>query len=165
MVFDLDPAEGQSIQQSIPIALALRRALDDAGLFSVPKTSGKRGLHIFVPLEPGHGFEEVLRFAVAFGSGVAKHLPEVTLERSLAKRHGRLYLDCMQNAYGKTIVAPYALRAIDGAPVSAPLRWSEVDHQLDPAKFNLRTMKRRLNDVGNPFEEVLTRKNELRHLT
>ncbi len=165
MVFDLDPAEGESLQQAVPIALALKRALDDIGLFSAPKTSGKRGLHIFVPLEPGHGFEEVLRFAVAFGTGVAKLMPEVTLERSLGKRKGRLYLDCMQNAYGKTMVAPYSLRAIDGAPVSAPLRWSEVDRHLDPAKFNLRTMKRRLDHVGDLFEDVLTHKNKLPRLT
>jgi bifunctional non-homologous end joining protein LigD len=67
----------------------------------------------------------------------------------------------MQNAYGKTIVAPYSLRALDGAPVSAPLRWSEVGPKLDPAAFNLRTMKRRLDRIGDPFEEVLTHKNAL----
>jgi len=164
MVFDLDPAEGKTFKQAVPVAIALHRALDEIGLESFPKTSGKRGLHVFVPLAPGYTFEEVEHFAVAFGTGIARGLPEVTLERALAKRKGRLYLDCMQNAYGKTIVAPYSLRAIDGAPVSAPLRWSEVGPRLDPSKFSLRTMKRRLDKVGDLFEEVLTRKNELPHL-
>jgi bifunctional non-homologous end joining protein LigD len=155
MVFDLDPADGKTIDQTIPIALALRRALEDIGLGSVPKTSGKRGLHLYIPLSPGHSFEEVQDFAVQFGQGVATLLPEVTLERSLAKRKGRLYLDCLQNAYGKTMVAPYSLRAIDGAPVSAPLRWTEVKKGLDPARFNLKTMKSRLDKVGDLFEAAL----------
>ncbi|MGZ7030750.1 MAG: non-homologous end-joining DNA ligase LigD, partial [Thermoanaerobaculia bacterium] len=78
-----------------------------------------------------------------------------TVERSLAKRRGRLYLDCMQNAYGKTVVAPYSPRAIDGAPVSAPLKWEEITKKLDPNKFNIRTMPDRLAKVGDLFAPVL----------
>ena len=155
VLFDLDPAEGEGIAQTIPVALTLRRLFEDLGLPSVPKTSGKRGLHVIVPLAPGHTFEQVLSFAVDIGEGLAKLMPEVTRERSLAKRRGRLYLDCMQNAYGKTMVAPYALRAVDGAPVSAPLRWSEVSQRLDPAKYNLRSMPRRLDKVGDLFAPAL----------
>ena len=161
LVFDLDPADGHAIEQAVRVALVLRRALEDVGLASFPKTSGQRGLHLLVPLEPGHGYGEVERFAVAFATGIARLLPEVTLERARAKRRGRLYLDCLQNGYGKTIVAPYSPRAVDGAPVSAPLRWSEVGAKLDPAKFTLRTMPARLDRVGDLFAEVLTQGGRL----
>jgi bifunctional non-homologous end joining protein LigD len=82
-------------------------------------------------------------------------VPGITVERALANRRGRLYLDCMQNGYGKTVVAPYSLRAIDGAPVSAPLHWSEVTKKLDPLKFNIRTMPDRVAKVGDLFAPVL----------
>ena len=80
--------------------------------------------------------------------------PGITVERSLGKRRGRLYLDCMQNGYGKTVVAPYSPRAIDGAPVSAPLKWSEITKKLDPLKYNIRTMPNRLAKVGDLFAAV-----------
>jgi len=85
----------------------------------------------------------------------------MTVERSIAKRRGRLYLDCLQNGYGKTVVAPYSLRAIDGAPVSAPLRWEEINRKLDPKKFNLRTMPDRLAKVGDLFEAVFRQRAKL----
>jgi len=109
-----------------------------------------------VPLAPGHTYEDAESFALSVGETVAKQLDTVTLERSVAKRKGRLYFDCMQNGYGKTIVAPYSLRGVDGAPVSTPLRWSEVDASLDPRKFNLRTMPDRLKKVGDLFAPALT---------
>jgi bifunctional non-homologous end joining protein LigD len=91
------------------------------------------------------------------GEAVAKQLPQVTLERSIAKRKGRLYFDCLQNGYGKTAIAPYSPRGIDGAPVSAPLRWSEVVPGLDPKRFTVRTMPARLREIGDLFEPALTR--------
>ena len=87
---------------------------------------------------------------------MAKQLKNVTLERSLAKRRGRLYFDCMQNAYGKTVIAPYSLRGIDGASVSTPLRWSEVKPGLDPRQLNLQTMPQRLRELGDLFAPALT---------
>src|SRR5205814_8905530 len=87
-------------------------------------------------------------------AAVAREVPIMTVERSLAQRRGRLYLDCLQNGYGKTIVAPYSLRAIDGAPVSAPLKWEEINKKLDPLKFTLRTMPARLAKVGDLFAPV-----------
>ena len=85
----------------------------------------------------------------------------MTVERAIAQRRGRLYLDCLQNGYGKTIVAPYSLRAIDGAPVSAPLRWEEIHRKLDPKKFNLRTMPDRLAKVGDLFEGAFRNRAKL----
>jgi bifunctional non-homologous end joining protein LigD len=155
VVFDLDPAKGKGIEQAIEAALVFRALLEKLELPSVPKTSGKRGIHVLVPLVPGYSHEDATEFACRIAEGVAAQVPEFTVERALAKRKGRLYLDCMQNGYGKTIVAPYSLRAIDGAPVSAPLEWSEVNRKLDPSKFNLRTMPERLAKKGDLFRAAV----------
>lgn len=155
IVFDFDPAKGKGIEQAIEAALVFRRLLDKLELPSLPKTSGKRGIHILVPLAPGHSHEEAVEFACTIGDAVASRVADFTTERALSKRKGRLYLDCLQNGYGKTIVAPYSLRAADGAPVSAPLEWSEITRRLDPAKFNLRTMPNRIAKKGDLFRAAL----------
>jgi bifunctional non-homologous end joining protein LigD len=165
IVFDLDPAKGKGIEQAIEAAIVMRKVLENLELPSVPKTSGKRGIHVFVPLASGYSHEDANEFACSLAAAVTSKVSTMTVERSLAKRRGRLYLDCMQNAYGKTIVAPYSLRAIDGAPVSAPLKWSEVTKKLDPLKFNLRTMPKRLDQVGDLFEDVFKKKARLPKLT
>lgn len=154
LVFDLDPAKGEGIAQAIDAALVMRKVLEQLEIPSVPKTSGKRGMHVLVPLAPGYTHEAVADFACSVAAAVTSKVPGMTVERSLSQRRGRLYLDCMQNAYGKTIVAPYSPRAVDGAPVSAPLKWSEITRKLDPLKFNLRTMPKRLDKVGDLFAEV-----------
>jgi len=155
ILFDLDPAKGKGIEQAIEAAGVMRRLLEQLELPSVPKTSGKRGIHVFVPLAPGYSHEEALDFGCMVAAGVAAKVPGITVERSLAKRRGRLYLDCMQNGYGKIVVAPYSPRAIDGAPVSAPLKWSEITKKLDPLKYNIRTMPNRLAKVGDLFAPAL----------
>lgn len=164
VVFDLDPAKGKGIEQAIEAALVMRKLLDGMELPSVPKTSGKRGIHVFVPLAPGHTHEEAADFSFTLASAVARSVPTMTVERSLAKRAGRLYLDSIQNAYGKTVVAPYSLRAIDGAPVSAPLEWSEVTKKLDPLKYNIRTMPNRLAKKGDLFTRVFEARVKLPEL-
>lgn len=165
VLFDLDPAKGKGIEQAIEAAGVMRRLLDELQLPSVPKTSGKRGIHVFVPLAPGYTHEEAAEFGCSIAAAVAAKVPGITVERSLSKRRGRLYLDCMQNGYGKTVVAPYSLRAIDGAPVSAPLKWSEITKKLDPLKFNIHTMPERLAKVGDLFQAVFENRTKLPKLT
>jgi bifunctional non-homologous end joining protein LigD len=160
-VFDLDPAKGKGIEQAIEAAGVIRGLLENLQLPSVPKTSGKRGIHVFVPLKPGYTHEEATEFACSISAAVAAKVPTMTMERSIQQRRGRLYLDCLQNGYGKTMVAPYSLRAIDGAPVSAPLKWEEINKKLDPKKFNLRTMPDRLAKVGDLFEAVFKKRAKL----
>ena len=154
ILFDLDPAKGKGIEQAIEAALVMRKLLENLELPSVPKTSGKRGIHVFVPLAPGSTHEQVADFACSIAEAISAKVPYLTVERSLSQRKGRLYLDCMQNGYGKTVVAPYSPRAIDGAPVSAPLQWSEITKKLDPKKYNIRTMPNRLAKVGDLFAAV-----------
>ena len=141
--------------RSFSVAIIVRKLLDNLKLPSVPKTSGKRGIHVFVPLAKGYSHEDANAFACHIAGAIAASVPAFTVERALDQRRGRLYLDCMQNGYGKTIVAPYSLRAIDGAPVSAPLKWEEITRKLDPKKFNLRTMPDRLAKLGDLFAAAL----------
>jgi bifunctional non-homologous end joining protein LigD len=155
VVFDLDPAEGRGIEQTIAPARALERLFAELELPTVVKTSGKRGLHVLLPVAPVHTHKEAAEFAAAVGRAIAAQLPEVTTERSRAARKGRLYLDCMQNGYGKLIVAPYSLRGVPGAPVSTPLRWDEVVPGLDPRRHNLRTVPERLAKLGDLFAPAL----------
>jgi len=164
LVFDLDPAKGKGIEQAIEAAMVMRRLLENLKVPSVPKTSGKRGIHVFVPLAEGYSHEQAADWACAIAGAVSNEVPFMTVERAIASRRGRLYLDCIQNGYGKTMVAPYSLRAIDGAPVSAPLKWSEITKKLDPLKFNLRTMPERLAKLGDLFARVFEDRTELPEL-
>jgi len=156
IVFDLDPGGG-TWAHLIDLALMLRGFLNELGLESFPKTSGKRGLHLIVPIRPGPSHELATRFAVEITTALAHVRPDVsTVERMKAKRGGRLYLDALQNGYGKTIIAPYSLRDTPQATVSAPLDWSEVTVALDPKVFTLKTMPSRVDEVGDLFAGVRT---------
>lgn len=155
VIFDLDPAKGKGIEQAVDTALVLRRIFDDLEIPSVPKTSGKRGIHILVPLRRGPSHEQAVEFARKFSDAVASKIPFATTERTISKRRGRLYFDALQNGYGKTVVAPYSVRAIDGAPVSAPLKWSEINKKLDPLRYTIKTMPKRLDKVGDLFAPAL----------
>ncbi|HXH94084.1 MAG TPA: DNA ligase D, partial [Thermoanaerobaculia bacterium] len=95
LVFDLDPAKGKGIEQAIDAAIIIRGLLDHLHLPSLPKTSGKRGIHVLIPLAGGYTHEEANEFACSIGNAVTSKVPEFTMERALNKRQGRLYLDCM----------------------------------------------------------------------
>ena len=155
VVFDLDPG-GTRFADVLPLARSLRAILERAELASVPKTSGKRGLHVLVPIRNGPSHPQVVSWARAVTRVLARLHPELaTVERRKSERAGRLYLDALQNGRGKTIVAPYSLRDTPQATFSAPLRWSEVTARLDPARFNLATLERRLDQVGDLFAPAL----------
>ncbi len=162
VVFDLDPGPRGTFEELIELTLGLRRYLERLELTSVPKTSGKRGLHVLVPLAPGHTYAQTRTFAHQVFEALAQEFPELaTTERAKTRRGGRLYLDADQNAWGKTVVAPYALRPLPHAPVSTPLRWSEVTRRLDPTRFTLRTLRRRLDRVGDLFAPALSGRQSL----
>ncbi|HUM13838.1 MAG TPA: non-homologous end-joining DNA ligase [Myxococcaceae bacterium] len=161
VAFDFDPAEA-GWAQIVPLARALKGLLDELKLVSVPKTSGKRGLHVFVPLGPGHTHAQALAFAEAVTGALAGRFPDLaTTERALKQRRGRLYLDAFQNGRLKTMVAPYSIRAVEGAPVSTPLEWDELDERLDPGRFNIRTVPGRLRERGDLFAPALAGKQQL----
>src|SRR5262249_3731010 len=133
IVFDLDPHEVEfaAVQE---LALGLKTLLDRLGLASYAKTSGASGMHVYVPIARLYGYEQVAQFAELVARRAVEKCPQLgTLERSLKKRRGgRIYLDHLQNARCKSVVAPYSARAQAGATVSTPLAWEEVERPLSP---------------------------------
>jgi bifunctional non-homologous end joining protein LigD len=137
MVFDLDPTSGK-FADAAKAGLVVKSELDALGLTSFPKTSGSRGLHVFVPLRRGPTYDEVLPFAKQICERLASdHPKELTVEQRIEARGQRVYLDAFRNSFGATVVAPYSLRRREKAPFSMPLDWSEVKPSLDPSNFNL----------------------------
>jgi bifunctional non-homologous end joining protein LigD len=157
LVIDLDP-EAIGFAAVIEAAHEVHRLLDRAGATSLVKTSGKTGLHICVPLGANYEYAVARQFAELVANIVNGILPKTTsIVRSPAHRQKRVYLDYLQNRYGQTITAPYSVRPVAGARVSAPLKWSEVRHGLDPTKFTMRTMPKRFDRVGDLWKPILGR--------
>lgn len=157
VVFDLDP-ENVDFTVVCEVALSTREILNGLGLESYAKTSGSRGLHLYVPLAAGHDYAEAARFAELVAERVVADNPDVaTVERSLKKRKSaRIYVDHMQNARGKSVVAPYSVRPRPGAPVSAPLTWAEVGRKkIRPQDFTIKNISGRLVRKGDLFKPVL----------
>ena len=140
----------------VEIARSLHRLLDELELPSYPKTSGQAGLHILIPLGRRYTHEECKTFARVLASLALEANPEIaTLARPLHARGGKVYVDWGQNGHGITIVAPYSLRPIPGAPASCPLRWSEVNGRLDPARFTMQTLPKRFEKMDDPLAGVM----------
>jgi bifunctional non-homologous end joining protein LigD len=155
LVIDLDP-EAIPFARVIEAALAVRRVLEDAGAECLCKTSGKTGLHLCVPLGAKYDFALARQFAELVANIVNGLLPETTsVVRSPALRQGRVYIDYLQNRYGQTIAAPYSVRPVPRACVSAPLAWTEVRKTLNPARFTIRTMPKRLDRLGDLWGPIL----------
>jgi bifunctional non-homologous end joining protein LigD len=143
LAFDLDPSDG--FESAARAALLLRERLQDHGLEAFAKTSGGRGLHVFVPLRRSASQEQVRAYAAAIARELAARHPKlVTVEPRKANRHAPVYLDVMRNAPGQTIVPPFSVRWRPHAPVSMPLCWDEVSPRLNPGIFNIRTAERRI---------------------
>ncbi|HSC25901.1 MAG TPA: non-homologous end-joining DNA ligase [Vicinamibacterales bacterium] len=143
LAFDLDPAD--AFASAARAALLLRERLEDHGLESFVKTSGGRGLHVFVPLRRGAAQDRVRAYASAIARELAAQQPRlVTTELRKAKRRAPVYLDVARNASGQTIAPPFSVRWHPHAPVSMPLHWDEVSPRLNPAIFNIRTAERRI---------------------
>jgi bifunctional non-homologous end joining protein LigD len=162
-VFDLDP-QGVEWSKICEVALSCKEILAGLGLDSYAKTSGSRGIHVYVPVKPVYSYEQIAKFAERVARLIVRENEEVaTLERSLKKRKkARIYLDHMQNARGKSVVAPYSVRPKPGATVSAPLDWNEVKRkQVTIADFTIKTMIERLKRRGDLFKPVLTNKQSL----
>jgi len=161
LAFDMDPESGE-FADAARAGLELRRVLDEAKLISYPKTSGSRGLHVFVPLRAGVSPATAVQAAAGFSAELARRVPQlVTVEHSKARRGGRVFADAFRNGYTQTIVAPYSVRRRPHAPISAPLAWDEVSVKLDPGRFALRTFERRLART-DPWADFWRRRQSLR---
>ncbi|MBI5067151.1 MAG: DNA ligase D [Deltaproteobacteria bacterium] len=161
-IIDLDPKEAP-FAHVIQIARAARELCDDIELPCHVKTTGQSGLHLLVPLGQQLTHEQSRQLAGLLGRVLCDRLPAIaTMVRTPAARGGKVYVDTLQNGQGKTIAAPYCVRPRPGAPVSAPLRWSEVNPKLDPRSYTIRTMPARLRrQKADPLLPVLGEKPDL----
>ena len=161
VLFDLDPADDAGFSETVQVALLVKQALDALGLESFCKTSGADGIHVLVPVARRHTFEDTREFAEIVARALAStHRGLVTTEWARAKRRGVL-IDANQNGEGKTIASVYSVRPKEGAPVSTPLRWDEVDESLDPAAFTMDAVLERVRREGDLFAGVLETKQSL----
>jgi bifunctional non-homologous end joining protein LigD len=148
---DLDPMPGATFARVRDVARWVRDELDALGLAGWLKTSGSRGLHVYLPLAAGTSFESGMLFCQLIASFIVKKHPEATtVERTVSRRDpGAVYIDCLQNVTGKTLACAYSARASDYAGASTPLRWDELDDRLDPRAFTIGTLPQRLREVGD----------------
>jgi bifunctional non-homologous end joining protein LigD len=161
IVLDFDPLE-TSFPHVVEAVSAAKGVLDEIGLPAFCKTSGATGMHVYIPLEPRFSHEQAREMAHLVCLVINSRHPDLTsLERSPAKRRGRIYLDYLQNRQGSTMAAPYALRPREGAPASLPIEWKEVRPDLDPGKFNIRTVPERLARKGDAWKDFFKERVDL----
>jgi bifunctional non-homologous end joining protein LigD len=151
VLFDIDPEPPLSFDDTIDVAHTVHERLKEAGMRSYVKTSGKKGLHIVVPLMPGYRFEEIRAFAHRMGKILARDTPHIVAEFPHSQDPGTIFIDYLQNAHGKTMAAPWSLRATEGATVSAPLSWDQLKHGVRPEDFNIRTV---LSGNEDPWRDI-----------
>ncbi len=155
LIMDLDPTK-KDFDKLVKVAQEVHRVLTMACQKSYCKTSGKRGLHIYVPLGAGYDYDQIRQFAELIARLVHERLPALTsIERTPSRRGGKIYLDYLQNRYAQTLAAPYCVRPWPGATVSTPLKWEEVKSGLNPAKFTIETIHTRLKKMGDLWEPLL----------
>ena len=161
VLFDLDPSPDVGFEQTVEVALLVKEALDALGLASFAKTSSAEGMHVLVPIERRHTYDDTRRFSEIVAGAIARSHPKLaTTQWSKAKRRGVL-VDANQNGEGKTIASAYSVRPRAGAPVSTPLRWEEVAPGLDPREFTMGVVQRRIEQHGDLFAGVLTTRQRL----
>jgi bifunctional non-homologous end joining protein LigD len=155
-IIDLDPSYENTFEQVIQTALVAKDILKQAGIEGFCKTSGASGLHIYIPMGGKYSYEEARDFTKLLCYFIQEKLPKLTtLERSLKKRGPKIYLDYLQNRKGQTIVAPYSLRPKLHAPVSMPLRWSEVKTGLMITDFTIKNVPKLMAKRKDSFKSVL----------
>src|SRR5437660_1461028 len=163
-ILDLDPKEAP-FTDVVTVAKRVRALCDDIGLPTGIKTSGSTGLHVLIPLGRQVTYEQSRTLGGLLARVIAAELPEIaTVTRQVQKRGGKVYLDYVQNGHGRLLVAPYSVRPLPGAPVSMPLKWSEVTLKLDIKKFTIKTAPARMKKLGeDPLRPVLELKPDLVH--
>ena len=160
---DLDPVPGIKWPQVRAVAHVARAVLDDMGLVGWPKTSGSRGMHVYVRVQQRWGFDEVRRAALALAREVERRAPEIATSKWWKEERQGVFVDYNQNAKDRTIASAYSVRPVPDARVSAPLDWDEVD-VVDPADFTLGTMPKRFADVGDRHAAMDKRAGSLERL-
>ena len=151
---DLDPQPGTTFTDAVRVAGVARELLDELGIVGFPKTSGNRGIHIYVRIEPRWEFTDVRHAAIGFGRALEKRDDGVTTKWWKEERGERIFVDYNQNCRDRTIASAYSLRPIPGAPVSTPMTWDELAGVTDPREYNLFTVPDRLDSSGDPWSAI-----------
>jgi bifunctional non-homologous end joining protein LigD len=160
---DLDPGPEVPFAEVRQVALCVREVLDAHGLLGFPKTSGSRGIHIYVRLVPEWDFQEVRRAALALAREVERRMPGRATSRWWKEEREGVFIDYNQNARDRTVASAYSVRAVPDARVSCPLEWDEVE-DVEPAELNMRTVPVRLRDHGDPSASIDDRPGRLEEL-
>lgn len=164
IIFDIDP-KGAPMKNIVATALKVKEVLDNLKVPAYIKTSGGNGLHVFIPVLPKYSYDQTRNFSHLVSQMVHRDLPDITsLERMPDKRKGKVYLDFLQNGKGKTMASIYSLRPREGAGVSTPLEWDEVNAKLDLKKFNLKTIPKRLEQKGDLWKDFFKDSIDLRKI-
>jgi DNA ligase D len=150
---DLDPGPGVEFSEVRAVALSVRDVLGEHGLVGFPKTSGSRGMHVYVRIEPLESFEEVRRAALALAREVERRMPGRATSRWWKEEREGVFIDYNQNARDRTVASAYSVRAVPDARVSCPLHWDEVA-DVEPADLRLQTVPERLRTVGDPAATI-----------
>lgn len=163
LLIDLDPSEGNPWSHVREIAMVVKEVMDELGLASYPKTSGATGLHILAPIKPELAFPHVRDFAKELAKEVERRINDQSVATTTWKVADRVgvFVDYGQNSRDRTIASAYSIRPTPDARASAPLRWDEVPRS-DPAKFTLKTMRKRIDAVGDLTAGMWRRKVSLR---
>ncbi len=151
---DLDPQPGTGFADAQRVAGVARELLEELGMRGFPKTSGNRGIHIYVRIEPRWSFDDVRHAAIGFGRELERRDPAVTTAWWKEERGERIFVDYNQNLRDRTIASAWSLRARPGAPVSTPLTWEALAELEDPRDLNLTTVPDRLAAEGDPWAEM-----------
>lgn len=164
--FDLDPSEGTQFSTVIKFGKLFLEALSQLKIKAFAKTSGATGFHIFIPIEPRYTFEQARLFVQAISAIVSKKNPgTLTSERTVRKRaKGSIYVDAHQNSRGQSLACAYSVRAFPHAPVSAPVRLSDLKQDLQPEKWNLKTIRHRVKSVGDLWADFWKSRQALESL-
>jgi len=158
VVFDLDPKPPADYDDVVEVALLIKEKLDDLSLTSYVKTSGKKGLHIIMPIVNRYTFQQAREFVQKIAANVEKQTEKVVAQRSKSEMPGKVYLDYVQNSHGRTMICPYSTRATPLATVSTPLEWSDVKKGLNPEEFNLFSV---VKVSKSPWEGLLENRQKL----
>jgi DNA ligase D len=161
---DLDPQPGTDFEDAVRIAGEARTLLGDLGYVGFPKTSGGRGIHIYVRIEPRWTFTDVRHAAIAFGRELERRMPgQVTTRWWKEERGEKVFVDYNQNARDRTIASAYSIRPRPGAPVSAPLDWDELP-EVQPEDFTVASMPARFAEVGDRHAAIDDKAHSLQPL-
>ena len=158
LFFDIDPEPPATLSNVAEVALLLKDKLSEIGLTPFVKTSGKKGLHVLIPIVPEHNFEKTRAFVHSLGIELSKENDLVVSEFKDTKKPGKVFVDYLQNSLMRTMVIPYSLRSTPNATVSTPLEWSEIRKGINPSNYTIFSVAQ----LGvNPWKDIFENKCKL----